>query len=55
MEAKLEVSDTYRLFFVDPNCSAILDNACTLQDIAYIFAWRRDTPMRILFTLQVGN
>lgn len=53
MEAKLEVCDTYRLLFVDPECNSTLDDCCTLQDVAYMFSWRRDSPMRILFTLQV--
>uniref|UniRef100_F1KYK1 Polycomb group RING finger protein 2 n=1 Tax=Ascaris suum TaxID=6253 RepID=F1KYK1_ASCSU len=52
MEAKLEVCDTYRLLFVDPECNSTLDDCCTLQDVAYMFSWRRDSPMRILFTLQ---
>ncbi|VBB26076.1 unnamed protein product [Acanthocheilonema viteae] len=52
LEAKLEVSDTYRLFFVDSDCNVTLDDQCTLQDIAYMFSWRRLGPMKILFTLQ---
>ncbi|EFO23590.1 posterior sex combs protein [Loa loa] len=52
LEAKLEVSDTYRLFFVDSDCNVMLDDQCTLQDIAYMFSWRRLGPMKVLFTLQ---
>ncbi|VDK86092.1 unnamed protein product [Litomosoides sigmodontis] len=52
LEAKLEVSDTYRLFFVDSDCNVTLDDQCTLQDVAYMFSWRRLGPMKILFTLQ---
>lgn len=54
LEAKLEVSDTYRLFFVDSDCNVTLDDQCTLQDVAYMFSWRRLGPMKILFTLQVS-
>uniref|UniRef100_A0A915PBC3 RING-type domain-containing protein n=1 Tax=Setaria digitata TaxID=48799 RepID=A0A915PBC3_9BILA len=52
LEAKLEVSDTYRLFFVDSDCNVTLDDQCTLQDVAYMFSWRRLGPMKVLFTLQ---
>ncbi|VDK52848.1 unnamed protein product [Anisakis simplex] len=52
MEAKLEVSDTYKLLFIDTECNSTLDDCCTLQDVAYMFSWKRDAPMRILFTLQ---
>uniref|UniRef100_A0A0R3RL32 RING-type domain-containing protein n=1 Tax=Elaeophora elaphi TaxID=1147741 RepID=A0A0R3RL32_9BILA len=52
LEAKLEVLDTYRLYFVDSDCNVMLDDQCTLQDIAYMFSWRRLGPMKILFTLQ---
>ncbi|MFH4979514.1 hypothetical protein AB6A40_006223 [Gnathostoma spinigerum] len=53
LEAKLLLPDIYRLYFLDVECNQTLEDDCTLQDIAYMFSWKRDSPMRILFTLQV--
>lgn len=54
LEAKIEVTDSYRLHFLDPTCKNVLEEWCTLQDIIAQFTWNRKKPFRLFFTLLVS-
>uniref|UniRef100_A0A0N5APD0 RING-type domain-containing protein n=1 Tax=Syphacia muris TaxID=451379 RepID=A0A0N5APD0_9BILA len=53
LEGKLKVRENgVQLLFLDIAKNSLLEDACTLQDIAYMFGWDRRESMKIFFTLQ---
>lgn len=53
LEGKLKVRENgVQLLFLDSTKDSVLEDNCTLRDVAYMFGWDRRESMKILFTLQ---
>ncbi|KAH7731143.1 posterior sex combs protein [Aphelenchoides avenae] len=51
LEMKLELSDNFCIYFLDPRLKDALNDDYELRDLAYIFAWKRDKPLQLYFTI----
>uniref|UniRef100_A0A914Z3W8 RING-type domain-containing protein n=1 Tax=Panagrolaimus superbus TaxID=310955 RepID=A0A914Z3W8_9BILA len=51
LEGKLVLPDNYVLYFIELESGEIIEESYSLQDLVYIFGWRRQKPFKLHFTL----
>lgn len=51
LDLKLDLSENFILYFIDPFKNDVLEDDITIQDLAYLYSWDRKRPMKMVFTL----